>query len=220
MVFVPGTVAVGALFFHPPLVILHHRDRDNARGNGNDGIADQHHNSRKEFSHGGDGRDVSVANGGHGDDCPIDAVRDVVELRIGLRAFDHIHERSDGGHQNDNEEKEYGNLLAAFAQGRQQKFTFNKEIEQLEDAKYPYQTKGADNEQVACSGKEQTDVERQRSKQVDDAEEAENVLFRLGRTENARSILEGEEACENEFGDNKRSRKAFWKSLQAFQNDQ
>ena len=49
--------------------------------------------SGKELSESGDGGDVTIAYGGHGDDCPVDTVRDVVELGIGLRALYHVHQR-------------------------------------------------------------------------------------------------------------------------------
>ncbi len=124
-----GSVAVGAFFVSSPLVVFHHRGRYDTCRHGDDGVTDKHHAGGKKLPQTGDRGDVSVAYGSHGDDCPVDAVRDIVELGVGLCAFNHIHQCPDGSHQNNDKQEEYRNLFAAFSQGGEQPFTFVQEVE-------------------------------------------------------------------------------------------
>lgn len=55
-------------------------------------------------------RYVAIANGRHGDDGPVDAVGDVVELRVGGIAFDGIHHRAHGCDEDEHEKEEDENL--------------------------------------------------------------------------------------------------------------
>ncbi len=104
------TVATGTASLLQLLMFAHHRSRDNARRDGYDGVADEHNDGREEAAHGGNGRDVAIADGRHGDDGPVDAVGDVVELRVGGIAFDGIHHRAHGCDEDEHEKEEDENL--------------------------------------------------------------------------------------------------------------
>lgn len=194
-----GAVAVGAFLVPSAFIVFHHGGRNDSCRYGDDRIADKHHAGGKKLSESGDRGDVTIAYGGHGDDCPVDTVRDVVELGIGLRALYHVHQRSDRSHQNDDEQEKDGYLLAAFAQGGEQPFAFVQEIEQLEYTEYAYQTESADDEQVTCAGEKQADIEREGSQQVYNAEETEYVFPWAGRTVNACQVFESEESGEKDI---------------------
>ena len=91
IVFVSGAMAVGAFFVSPAFIFFHHGGRYDPCRYGNNSVTDEHDTGGKELPETGDGGDVSIAYGSHGDDSPIDAVRDIVELGVGLRSFNHIH---------------------------------------------------------------------------------------------------------------------------------
>ena len=152
VVLMAGTVAVGTFFVSSALVIFHHRSRYDTRRHGDDGVTDKHHAGGKELSQTGGGSNVSVAYGSHGDDGPVNAVRDIIELGIGLRTFNHVHQCPDGCHQNDDKQEEYRNLFATLAKGGEQPFAFVQEVEQLEYTEHPYQPESAYDKQVACTG--------------------------------------------------------------------
>ena len=80
IVFVSGAMAVGTFFVSSAFVVFHHGGRYDTCGYGNNRVTDQHDTGGKEFPKTGDGGDVSIAYGSHGDDSPVNAVRDVVEL--------------------------------------------------------------------------------------------------------------------------------------------
>lgn len=91
IVFVSGAMAVGTFFVSPAFILFHHGGRYDTCGYGNNRVTDQHDTGGKEFSEAGGGSNISITYGSHGDDSPIDAVRDIVELGVGLRSFNHIH---------------------------------------------------------------------------------------------------------------------------------
>ena len=107
------TVATGTASLLQLLMFAHHRSRDNARRDGYDGVADEHNDGREEAAHGGNGRDVAIADGRHGDDGPVDAVGDVVELRTRGIAFGGIHHRAHGRDEDEHEKEEDENLRRA-----------------------------------------------------------------------------------------------------------
>ena len=118
IVLVSGAVAVGAFLVPSAFIVFHHGGRNDSCRYGDDRIADKHHAGGKELSESGDRGDVTIAYGGHGDDCPVDTVRDVVELGIGLRALYHVHQRSDRSHQNDDEQEKRRLSSCCFRAGR------------------------------------------------------------------------------------------------------
>ena len=87
IIFVSGAMAVGTFFVSPAFILFHHGGRYDTCGYSNNRVTDQHDTGGKEFSEAGGGSNISITYGSHGDDSPIDAVRDIVELGVGLRSF-------------------------------------------------------------------------------------------------------------------------------------
>ena len=73
--------------------------------------------------------------------------------------------------------KKYGYFRCADAQGAQQQITFTDEREQLEDAEYPDEPEGPDDQQVVCTLQEEAQVNRQGGQQVHQPEKL-NMYFR------------------------------------------
>ena len=91
IIFVSGSMAVGAFFVSSAFIFFHHGGRYDTCRYGDNRVTDEHDAGGKEFSEAGGGSNISITYGSHGDDSPIDAVRDIVELGVGLRSFNHIH---------------------------------------------------------------------------------------------------------------------------------
>lgn len=139
---------------------------------------------------------VSISYGRHGDDGPVDAVGDVVELWAGGIAFDGIHHRAHGRDEDEHEKEEDEYLGRTDPQGAQEQVAFVDEGEELEDAEDADEAEGADDEQVVRPVEEEAQVDGQRGQQVDDAEEAEDVFPRLLQAVDACQIFHGENQCE------------------------
>lgn len=214
------SVATGTASLLQLLVFAHHRGRDNARGDGNDGVADEHDDGRDEAAHGRDGRDVAIAHGGHGDDGPVDAVGDVVELRARGIALDGIHHRAHGRDEDEHEKEEDENLRRADPQRPQQQVAFVDEGKELEDAEDADEAEGADDEQVVCTVEEETQVDGQCGQQVDDAEKAENVFPRFFQAVDACQIFNGEKQCEHILQYSQHEIGRVGEDVHALQNDE
>lgn len=160
-----GSEAMRASQGYPPAVFLHHRGRNDSGRHGNDRIADQHHTGGDKTADRCHRGDVAIAHGRHRNDCPVDAVGDIIELRIGLRPFDHKHNRSDSSHENKHKQKENEYLPATHPQRNEQQVPFFQIIEHLKHAEHADQPEGSYNQQIACTGKEHAQIERQRSQQ-------------------------------------------------------
>ena len=64
-------VAAGtASVFTLTLGLVNHGGGYDAGGDGDDGVAEDHDEPRKDATDGGDGGDVAIADGGEGNDCP------------------------------------------------------------------------------------------------------------------------------------------------------
>ena len=193
------TVTMGTASLLQLLVFAHHRGRDNARGDGNDGIADEHNDGGYETSHWRNRRDVAIAHSSHGDDGPVDAVGDIVELRVWGIAFDGIHHRAHGRDEDEHEKEEDENLRCTDPQRPQEQVAFVDKGEELENSEDTYEAEGTDDEQVVRTVEKETQVNRQCSQQVNDTEKAEDVLPRLFQAVDACQIFNGENQCEYVF---------------------
>ena len=58
---------------------------DDARGDGNDPKAKQHHQRREDSAQRRLGHDIAITNGGHGHDRPIDPLGNATELTFGVK---------------------------------------------------------------------------------------------------------------------------------------
>lgn len=136
---------------------------------------------------------IAITYGGHGNNGPVDAVGDIVEFRPGYVALNHVHDCSHGGNQDEDKKEKYGYFRCADAQGAQQQIAFTDEREQFEDAEYPDEPEGPDDQQVVCSLQKEAQVNRQGSQQVDQPEEAEYVFPGICQAVNTGQVFYGKE---------------------------
>ena len=190
-----GTASVLAL----PLSGVNHGGRHDTRGNGDDGVAENHDDAREDAPDGGDGGDVAIAHSGEGNNGPIDAGTDVGELRVRLPTFDHEHEGAKNDDEDEDKKKIDKYLPEAETDALHEQIAFVNESEELQHSEDANETDGAQNEEVARIGEagNEGDIEWQRSEQVDDAEETEGIVLASGRTVEAEDVLKGEEEGEH-----------------------
>lgn len=182
-------------------VVVDELGTDDACGDCHDGVAQEHDDGTEAAAKGGDGGYVAIAHGGHGDDCPVDAGRDVAKLCVGLAAFNHVHECAEGDDHDDDEEEEHHNLAHTEGKGTDEVVALFEETEEFEDTEDADETEGADYHQVAHRTEEPPEVEGKGGKEVDDAEKAEGVVARTGRTDESQYVLNGEEEGEDVLHD-------------------
>ena len=82
-----GPVAMRTFQPIPFALFPDHCCRHNPRRDGDNRIADQHHDRRQETSDGCHRRYIAITDGRHRHDRPIDTVRNIIELRTGLVPF-------------------------------------------------------------------------------------------------------------------------------------
>ena len=70
---------------------------NNTRWNGYNGVTHNHYNAGQKLSQWRSGADIAIANGGKGNDCPINPARNACESM--LRPFNEVHYRSDDDYQ-------------------------------------------------------------------------------------------------------------------------
>ena len=87
---VPLTPAAAAGELHPALLVMPHpRHGEDAGGDGNDAETQKHDHRSQQPPQLRLGNHIAVADGGHGDDGPVDATRHRLELGIRPSTFDH-----------------------------------------------------------------------------------------------------------------------------------
>ena len=101
------TVTARAAAFLLFFMFAYHGSRNDSGRYGNDGVTDEHDDGREETAGRCNGSDVPIAYCGHRDNGPVDAVGNVIELRVGHISFNHIHDRSHGGDKNEHEKKRW-----------------------------------------------------------------------------------------------------------------
>lgn len=214
------TVTARAAAFLLFFMFAYHGSRNNSGRYGNDGVTDEHDDGREETAGRGNGSDVPIAYCGHRDNGPVDAVGNVIELRVGHISFNHIHDRSHGSDKNEHEKEKDGNLGSTDPQGAQKKIAFVDECKEFEDTEHPDEPERTDHQQIVGAVKEKAQVDGKCGQQVDDAEETENVLAGLLQAINACQIFYGEEKREDIFRDPQGQISRMGKYVHAFQNDE
>ena len=192
-------MAVRTLAFCLLLLLAYHGCRYDSRRYGNDGVTGQHDNGRQESPYRSNGGNVAIAYGGHGNNSPVDTIGNVVEFSTGYVAFNHVHDCSHGGNQDEDKKEKYGYFRCADAQGAQQQITFTDEREQLEDAEYPDEPEGPDDQQVVCTLQEEAQVNRQGGQQVHQPEKAEYVFPGIFQAVNTGQVFYGKEESQQVF---------------------
>src|SRR5690554_1956660 len=174
-----------------------HLYRDNARGDGQDAVAQYHNKGGDEFAEVGQGHNVAIAHRGKGDDGPVDAQRDAVETV--LTVFDDVHETAEHGHQNDDEHHEYEYFAGAAAQGQHQQVAGAYKVVEFEDAVNAQEAHGTDDDEGLGIGRHQRKIGGQNGQEVHDAQKAENVFAGFGGAEYAQEVFGAKEQGDEPF---------------------
>ncbi len=87
----------------------------NARGNGEDGVAQDHHQGGQDLAGNGLGGDVAIAYRGHGHNGPIDGPWDAGESSLWI--FHHVHHRAQKGDQDEHGRQEDDDFASACVEG-------------------------------------------------------------------------------------------------------
>ncbi len=190
-----GAAAVGAFL----LGLVNHGGRDDAGGNGDDGVAKNHDEPGEDATDGGDGGDVAVADGGEGDNRPVDAGHDVGELGAGLPALNDKHESAEDGDKDEDKEEIDEYLTETQSNALKKEVSLVDEGEEFEHAENADESEHTQDEEVTCGGEQgdEGEVEREGRHEVDDAEETEGIVFGTWRAVEAEDVLEGEEEGED-----------------------
>lgn len=163
----------------------------NPGGDGDDRVTGDHHHRRDDLPQSGLGHDVAVADGGQGDDRPIDPFGDAGKAM--LRAFDHIHQCAEHRYQRADAEQEYDDFLFAAAQGVEQVMGLLQVGEQFEHAKDPQHTDDSDDQQVLRIAVIQRKDAGNNRQQIHQPVKTEGVTQRPGRAVQAQHVLDQED---------------------------
>lgn len=190
-----AATAVGVLF-----VLLNGLARHNARGNGNDGVAEEHDDGGDELACGCDGSNVAVAHGGDGDDGPVDATRNAGDGRIDT-ALNAVHGGTEDDGEDEDEHHKDEHLDATAPQGVEEKTALVEKTLHLEDAEDAEHAHEPQDGKGGGSGDKQAEPRGEDGEEVDDAVEGEDVAPGLVEAVDAEVVLEGEEDGEEPADD-------------------
>lgn len=177
---------------HFPVRVVYERGCDDARGDGDDGVAQQHDEGREQSAEGCHGCDVAIAHGGHGDDGVVDGCSKVGELGVGLVAFDEIHERADARHEDKHEHEVHHDFAHTASQGLQQQIALVEKAEELEHPEDADEAERAQEHHVARAGEDDAEIGWDGRDEVDDAEETKCIVSRPWRTIEPGAVVDGE----------------------------
>lgn len=202
------------------LVLPYHRGRNDTGRHRDNRVADKHNYRRQEAPHRRNGRYIAITDRGHGYNRPVNAIRNVVERRAGLHAFNHVHDRAHGRYKNQHKKEKDKDFGRAHPEGTQKQVPFLDEKEQLEYPENTDQAEGTNDKQIVRTMQEKAQIDRQGSQQIDYAEKAEHIFKRLFQAIHARQVLYGEKQRKHVFhypqGQIGRTRE----NMHALQNDQ
>lgn len=94
------------------LAVFHELRGYQAGWHGNDSVAQNHDDGRNELPQRRYGRNVAKTDGSQSDNRPVNADRNACETA--LRAFDHVHNGTQNGANDNDCKQENGNLGTAF----------------------------------------------------------------------------------------------------------
>lgn len=195
VVFFPAafaTFAEGAVAAHFAADFL----GDDAGGDGDDGEAGEHDDGGHHFSENRDGCDIAIADGGEGDDGPVDGLGDVAEAGVGA-LFDDVHDGAFDEDEGEHGAEEDHDFASAGGEGIEEDVGFAHVFGHFEDAEHAQEAQDAEGHEVVAAGNEQFDVAGEDGDEVDEAEEAEGVAGAMADDPEAGEVFEGEEGGES-----------------------
>lgn len=176
--------------------------RNNARGNGDDGVTQNHDESGEELAETCGGGDVAITDSRQRDDRPIDARRNARELCARLIALHDIHQHAEDADKDDDKEEINKDLRQASANALEQQVALIDECEQVEDAEHTNQSQHSKDAEVAQLRNEDAQQNGPCGHSVNDAEETQRIVTLAGRTVNTQTILHGKEERQEHFEPN------------------
>ena len=132
------------------LGLVNHGGGDDTRRHSDDGVTQYHDERGKEATDKGYWGDVTITDGGEGDDGPIDAGADICELGARLVSFDHKHQGSHDGDEDENEKEIDKYLPDTELDALKEKMTLIDESEELEHAENADDSEDTQDEEIAC----------------------------------------------------------------------
>ena len=100
--------------FNRLLCLIDETGTDNTRGDGDDGVAQQHDETTQHSTEESDGGDVAVTDSREGGNGPVNTGANISKSRAGLMTFDDEHQRAEDAGEDEDEEEIDGNLMQAF----------------------------------------------------------------------------------------------------------
>ncbi len=162
-----------------------------------DAITDEHDYARHELAEWCRRGDITISHRCDGDNCPVDTGGDTLEAV--LPALDEMHEGTQYDNNREYNQHENGDLPQAPPDGYQEKLHLAHEMRQAENAEYPQKAKRPENEQGLGTRIEQTQVTRNDSQQIHQAEETEHVPPGLMKGQEAQDELNGKNDGKSPF---------------------
>lgn len=182
-----------------PFRLVNHRCRDDASGNRNDGIAEDHDKTGEEPADHGHWGDVAIAYRGQRDYCPVDACWYAGELCAGFVALHHEHQRAYDGDEHYDEKEINQYLVHALADALYEQVALVDEGKKLEHPEDANESERSHQRHIAQRRIDNAEYLWQGGKQVNDAEETENVFALVWRTIHTQSVLQCEEEAQHIF---------------------
>lgn len=178
----------------------------NAGGYSNDRIAEEHDDHRDELACGGDWCDVAIADGGDGDNSPVDPSGDAGNGRVGI-ALNAVHCGSKNDGHDEYKHHEYEDFHRTATKRVEQKTAFVDEAGHFEDAENTQHTHHAEHRKGGSGGEEEAEIGGQDREKVNNAIEGKNIFPGLLKAIDAEVVFEseenGESPTEHPHGDGK-----------------
>lgn len=181
------------------LGLVNHGGGDDTCRHSDDGVTQYHDERGKEATDKGYWGDVTITDGGEGDDGPIDTGADICELGARLSSLNDEHQRAKNGDEDENEEEIDKYLPDTEFDALQQQVTFVDEGEELEHAENADESEDTQDEEIACGReiRDEGEIEGKRRHEVDDAKETEGIIFGSWGAVESEDVLDGEEEGED-----------------------
>ena len=160
---------------------------ENPGWHGDDRVTGDHHQRRNHLTQRRFRHDVAKPHGGQRHDSPIDAFGNAGETV--LRAFDHVHQRTEHRHQRADTDQKHHDFLFAAAQRRHQVIGLLEVRTELEHAENPQHADDANNQQILRIAVIQRENARHDRQQIHQPIKTERIAQRLGRTVETQDVL-------------------------------
>lgn len=162
-----------------------------------DGIAYQHHNRCYKLTQGRHRRDVAVTYRSDGDNRPVNTLRDIRKTIFPL--FHQVHDGTQYHRQHQHRQQKNTDFTRTVFQGILQIIYLQQEMPQFKYPEYTQQAQSPEHQQRLCPHKKHSEIRRNQSQQINDAQHTEHILRRPADTDEAQDIFYGKENGEQPF---------------------